>query len=123
MKVRSILELDGLSVSQVNDAIESAKVQKKLDVKAYSKCITHQELPVITMGTEVIYLRDNKPFRGVVVGFTVTVIMEDEKITHSRPVSDMYYIKYPNGCSSSVPAESVFLTIEEAKEAIFKDVV
>ena len=123
METRSILELDGLSVSQVNDAINSAKVQKELDIKAYSKCITHQELPVITMGTEVIYLRNSRIFRGVVVGFTVTVIMEDEKITHSAPIHDMYYIKYPNGCSSSVPAESVFLTIEEAKEAIFKDIM
>ena len=123
MKVRSILELDGLSVSKVNDAINSAKVQKELDIEAYSKCITHQKLPVIAMGTEVIYLKDNKPFRGVVVGFTVTVIMGDEKITHSSPVGDMYYIKYPNGCSSSVQAESVFLTIEEAKEAMFKDIM
>ena len=117
MKVE-VKDLAGMCLEDVAEHIRDAVAAEENRIDAYAASMDHVELRVIKNGQKIIWLKNGKPLKGTVIGFTKTIL--DRKLSHSTAVGDLYYIEYENGCSGSHPAEEVFLTIEEAKDYIFR---
>lgn len=114
----NIEDLAEMSIEEAAKVIKEAAAEKKRAEKEEKEKSWVVSTEMFRFGAEVVYTKERAILPAVVIGYSVSEISENEKITHGELKKSYYLLKYPNGCSSYVLESDVYPNKRVAVEAM-----